>query len=669
MPTDDYLSAGPLNLPLQGAIPLQSGPTPQDTANLREWSFQLWAPDAERVDVELWPPRDGISDNAPKIVPMQRLQEFDRTAILPLQSPICDYYVAKVSQLPQGTTYRYVIDGQPRPDPASRWQPQGVHAWSALFDPDSYQWGDSCWQGLPLRECIFYELHVGTLTEEGTFESAISTLPHLVELGVTAIEIMPVAQFPGDRNWGYDGTFLYAIQHSYGGPEQLQKFVDSCHQHGLAVFLDVVYNHVGNEGNPLWGLAHYFSTDRQTPWGPALNWDGRESDPVREFFIENALYWLTEFHLDGLRLDAVDCIVDSSVKHLLQEMQERVEARSQALGRPLHLIAESATNDPRYVLERNRGGYGIAAQWTDDFHNSLYALLCGDRQAHYQDFGSAAQLVRSFQHPFVFTGQYSHHYRHRRGLPNPPDLPPERSVVFALNHDRVGNRSDGLRLNSRLDRPLQRLVAGLTLLSPYLPLLFMGEEYGDPAPFYFFTDYSDAAAIEGVRSGRPQEMTDDMEGGADLLDPQNIACFERSRLNSSLKDLAPHQQLFALYKDLIRLRQQILKDKPRYEVLNSDRLCSAFQAREDIGLFGLRYQSSDRDDLVIFCLPGGEAVPLELPAANISQGRWTCQLNSNGEKYGGTEDGNGRDGSTTTLVADNHHPPFGQPGVRVYSGK
>ena len=649
MPVQTYPASGSLGLPLQGAIPI----TTNDGSNLCDWSFQLWAPEAQQVEIELWP--DGI-DRPSHRIPMQRLQETDPASVNQLKSPSCDYFVTSISQLPVGTRYRYQIDDFPRPDPASRWQPEGVHAPSALFNPSEYAWKDDRWKGISLRDCIIYEMHIGTATSEGTFASAIQLLPHLVELGVTVVEIMPVAQFPGDRNWGYDGTFLYAVQHSYGGPRQLQEFVDACHQHGLAVFLDVVYNHLGNEGNYLWGLAHYFSHDCRTPWGPALNWDGHHSEPVREFFIENVLYWLSEFHFDGLRLDAVDCIVDSSPVHLLREMQDRVDALSLGQGRSLHLIAESATNEARYVIPPEEGGYGMAAQWTDDFHNALYAFLCGDRQAHYQDFGTADQLVKSVQHPFVFTGQYSHFSGHRRGIPNPPSFPPEQSVIFALNHDRVGNRPDGLRLNPRLSPPEQRLVAGLLLLSPYTPLIFMGEEYGETAPFYFFTDYSDPVVIDGVRNGRPLEV--EHEGRQEWLDPQNTLGFERSRLNLQLKREDGHHQLFRFYQTCIRLRQRILSGTPQYNVLHFHS-----EDRQTIGQFGLHYQSKEKEFLAIFCLPSSEGASFALPETVTIQ-EWVCELDSTVDGFSCSEvvGANRQLEETTTQI-----PSFSQPGVKVYS--
>ena len=649
MSLSTYIDAGPLKLPLQGAIPLDSSPP-----CCRDWTFQLWAPEAHRVDLELWPRQvsHGQTESprtTPQIIPLQKL--------VGLRSPANDYFVTQVPQLPTGTEYRYIIDDQPRPDPASRWQPHGVHGPSALFDPAAYDWEDADWRGIPLRDYIIYELHVGTLTNAGTFASAVAILPHLVELGITAVEIMPVAQFPGDRNWGYDGTFPYAAQSSYGGPQGLQTFVDACHQQGLAVILDVVYNHLGHEGNYLWGLAPYFSDIHNTPWGAALNWDARDCDPVREFFIENALYWLTHFHIDGLRLDAVDFIIDTSPLPLMQEMQARIEARARELGKPLYLFAESCRNDARYVLPKGQGGYGLAAQWTDDLHNSLYALLTNDRQEYYTDFGSATQLVQSYHHPFVFAGDYSHYYRRRRGTPNPPSLPPERSVVYAQNHDRVGNRRNGLRLNNRLDFASQKLAAGLMLFSPYTPLLFMGEEYGESGPFEFFTDYSDPIVIEGMLAGRQQEYAEFLASGENLPDPQSKEGFERSRLNWDLKYADRHRQLLAFYRAAIQTRKQILHTGMDYSVIS-------FPPQDAVEptLFGLRYTSQGVEFLVAFCLPGGETQPLQLPSPGSGNRQWICQLDSNSEEFGGVECQDSR-------IEGDRRSPFPQPGVRLYCAK
>jgi maltooligosyltrehalose trehalohydrolase len=569
-----------------------------------------------------------------------------------------EYFAIQLDRRPEGTLYRLVVDGRLQPDPASRWQPQGVHGPSALFDPAAYDWSDGDWSGIPLRNCIIYELHIGTFTPAGRLDSAIAALPHLVELGVTAVEIMPVAQFPGDRNWGYDGTFPYAVQHSYGGPRALQQFVDACHQQGLAVFLDVVYNHLGHEGNYLWDMGPYFNQAALTPWGPAINVDGPHSEPVRHYFIENALYWLEHFHLDGLRLDAVDTIIDTGAYPFLQELGDRVRELSGQVGRSLHLIAESALNDPRYVNDRENGGYGLAGQWADDLHHALHAYLTGEQQEYYQDFGSVTQILQAYSHPFVFSGQYSHYFRRRRGTPNPPQLPAERFVVASQNHDQIGNRLLGDRLSTCLDAATQRLVAGLVVLSPYTPLLFMGEEYGETAPFHFFTDYGDPTVIEGMRAGRQEEFSDWFGGIEDVSDPQRLQWLEESRILLDRKYHPEHAPRFRYYQRAIALRRQLVMSGAEPPVHRVIPLASEGQH------FALHYTAAGTtaaEVLVVACLPGGEGKPLSaLPDPTHPHCAWICQLDSNHVDFGG--EGGMPEGTCA-------QPPamFTQPGLRVFT--
>ncbi|MEO1132266.1 MAG: malto-oligosyltrehalose trehalohydrolase, partial [Cyanobacteria bacterium J06639_1] len=531
-----------LGLPLPGVYPVDD----------KTWQVHIWSPGAKSVQIEL------LADDR---------SEHRAIALAPLCEDPSDprsfgHFHADVEALRSGRDYRFVIDDLPIPDPASRWQPKGVHGHSRTYDPGEYCWGDREWLGIALADCIIYELHIGTFTPEGTFEGAIAAIPHLVELGITAVEIMPVAQFPGDRNWGYDGTSPYAVQQSYGGPVAFQQFVDACHQAGIAVVLDVVYNHLGHEGNYLWDRAPYFSQTHFTPWGPSINVDDSHSDPVRHYFIENALYWLRTFHLDGLRLDAIEFVIDAGAHPFARELSERVDRLSQQLGRPLHLIGETATNDPRFVLERDRSGYGLSGQWAFDFHFALHACLTGERQKYYVDFGDPRQLQQAFHHPFVFSGEYSRYWQRRRGTPEPPSLPPERFVVYSQNHDQVGNRAGSDRLSTLVEPHLQRLAAGLVLLSPYVPLLFMGEEYGEVAPFHFFTDFSDERVIAGMREGRKQEMGDRHSD----IDPQDVTWFEHSKLDLDLKFKLNHDRHFQFYRRLIELRRQAIGQNPRFEV-------------------------------------------------------------------------------------------------------
>lgn len=617
----DFPSASdPLGLPIPGVYPGDGG----------TWQIHIWSPGATSVVIEFL----ASETSAPHAIALSPLADNPGD---PLSH---GHFYAEVEPLQTGQGYRFAIDDLPTPDPASRWQPQGVHGHSNIFNPGDYGWGDRDWSGIALADCIIYELHIGTFTPAGTFESAIAAIPHLLELGVTAVEIMPVAQFPGERNWGYDGTFPYAVQHSYGGPLALQTFVDACHQAGLAVFLDVVYNHLGHEGNYLWDRAPYFSKIHFTPWGPSINVDSAHSDPVRHYFIENALYWLREFHLDGLRLDAIECVIDAGANPFVRELSERVEALSHQLDRPLHLIGETAMNDPRFVLERDRAGYGLSGQWAFDFQFALHACLTGERENYYVDFGSAAQLQQAFEHPFIFAGQYSHYWQRRRGSSNPPDLPPERFVVYSQTHDQVGNRTHSDRLSTLVEPHLLRLAAGLVLLSPYVPLLFMGEEYGEVAPFYFFTDLSDETVIDGMREGRKQETGDRHLA----INPQDAKWFTASKLDLALKQAPKHRQLFEFYRRLIELRREIVIPAAEYDLLRtkSDRV------------FTIRYAAATQAHLVTVCLPGGEGEALP-----PNQGQWICTLDSNAEDFGG-------DVPVSSTQPLEFSSPHQAPGVKVY---
>ena len=379
----------------------------------------------------------------------------------------------------EGLPYAFKLaDGREYPDPASRWQPDGVHRPSAVFFPESYRWSDAAWRGVARDDLVIYELHVGTFTPEGTFDAIIPRLPQLRSLGVTAVELMPVAQFAGDRNWGYDAVYPYAVQNSYGGPRALQRLVDAAHQAGLAVILDVVYNHLGPEGNYLGNFGPYFTDRYRTPWGMAINYDGPDSDAVRQFVIDNARMWVRDFHIDGLRLDAVHAIYDLSPRHILAEIQAAVQREAARAGRLVHVIAESNQNDVRLIRPRERGGYGLDGVWSDDFHHSVHALLTGERDGYYLDFGEPAHLAKALNDVFVYDGCYSPFRRRRHGS-RVGAIDRTRFVVCVQNHDQVGNRARGDRLGTLVAPAAQRLACGLLLLSPCVPLLFMGEEYGE----------------------------------------------------------------------------------------------------------------------------------------------------------------------------------------------
>ena len=464
-------------------------------------------------------------------------------------------FAATVPQVSEGADYFYVLEGErERPDPVSRWQPRGVHGPSRVVNPASFRWSDQGWPGIPLRDLIIYEFHPGTFTREGSFESVIQRLPYLRDLGITALEIMPVAEVPGNRNWGYDGASLYAPQSSYGGPIGLKKLVDACHQHGLAVVLDVVYNHLGPEGNYLPDFAPCFTDAHHTPWGKAINFDGPESDGVRRFFIDNALYWLTEYHVDALRLDAIHGIYDFGARHVLDQLSEAFHRQAQCLQRQAWLIAESDLEDVRIINPRGAGGYALDAQWHDDFHHALYALLTGQRQGFLMDFGAIADLSKSITDGFVFDWKYSR-YRGRHFGSSSKERPGEQFVGFIQNHDQIANTSRGKRLSTLVPAGQQKLAAVLTLCSPFLPLLFMGEEYGETAPFLYFTSFEDPGLAAAVTEGRKKELGMHYSEG-DFSDPQAPSTFERCKLDWSKIAISPHAEILRLYRDLILLRKQ-----------------------------------------------------------------------------------------------------------------
>ncbi len=453
-----------------------------------------------------------------------------------------------------GARYQYRLDRERyHPDPTSRWQPAGVHGPSVVVDPAAFPWTDSEFRGHRLADLVFYELHVGTYTTAGTFEAVIPHLEALATLGVTAVELMPVAEFPGSRNWGYDGVHLYAPQSTYGGPRGLRRLVDACHARGLSVVLDVVYNHLGPEGNYLAEFGPYFTDRYKTPWGAAVNFDGPDAAGVRRHVVENARYWVREFHVDGLRLDAIHAIFDASPVHILTELAEAARAEGARLGRPVHIIAESHDNDRRIVLPRSAGGLGLDAVWSDDFHHALHVALTGERGGYYVDFGDVGHLARAIAEGFAFQGQHAEYFGGPRGTPS-ADLEGEHFVVGLQNHDQVGNRAEGDRLGRRLLFPASKVAAALMLVAPALSLLFMGEEYGETAPFQFFTSFLDPALAAAVRRGRAAEFSRFAWRGT-IPDPGDPATFVRSRLNHALAGAPRHRELREYYRTWLALRR------------------------------------------------------------------------------------------------------------------
>jgi maltooligosyltrehalose trehalohydrolase len=465
------------------------------------------------------------------------------------------FFHSTLPQVPEGQRYAYRLDGGPeRPDPCSLWQPEDVHGPSAVVRPDTFRWTDAGWKGVARPDLVLYELHIGTFTPEGTFAAAIPRLLELKRLGITAVEIMPVGQFPGTRNWGYDGVQPYAAQNSYGGPHGFQRLVDACHAASLAVFLDVIYNHYGPEGDYLNEFGPYFTDRYKTPWGSAINYDGPGCDPVRDFVLDNARMWLEEFHVDGLRLDAVHAIFDLGARHILRAIKEGADEVAARTGQVKHIIAESDLNDPRLLWPVERGGAGLDAQWADDFHHAFHAFLTGERRSYYEDFGEARQLAAVLEEPFLYAWDYSPFRDRKHGAPA-VGLTGDRFVVCLQNHDQVGNRARGDRLNVLLGCPArQRLAASLLLLSPYLPLLFMGEEYGESHPFPFFCSFGDPDLVQAVREGRRREFAGFAEAG-EVPDPQAPETFAAARLSWSWPVGSPQAALRRLYTDLLAARR------------------------------------------------------------------------------------------------------------------
>ncbi|MFZ2444856.1 MAG: malto-oligosyltrehalose trehalohydrolase [Syntrophobacteraceae bacterium] len=567
--------------------------------------FLVWAPLIDRVEVHILFPEERIA---------------------PLEKVSRGYHQGVVRGVKPGTRYFYRLDGDTeRPDPASRFQPEGVHGPSQVIDPH-FVWDGPPWPGMPLSNYVLYELHVGTYTVQGTFEAVVPHLDELKDLGITSLEIMPVAQFPGDRNWGYDGVYPFAVQNSYGGPEGLKRLVSACHQRGLAVTLDVVYNHLGPEGNYLRDFGPYFTDRYRTPWGAAINFDGPGSDEVRRFFIQNALYWVTEFRVDALRLDAVHGIFDFSALHFLQELACAVHARAERLNRRIQVIAESDLNDARLVHSQELGGYGLDAQWNDDFHHALHTLLTGERTGYYEDFGRIQDLAKAFAEGFVYSGAYSPARRRRHGNTS-KTISAGKLVVFAQNHDQVGNRPTGDRLGALVSFESLKLAAAVVLLSPFIPLLFMGEEYGETAPFPYFVSHSDPDLREAVRRGRRQEFAY-LQGSDEPPDPQEEATRQSATLDHSLRDQGNHRILYQWYKELIKLRGEI----QTFAGLSKDRMEVVCLERENTLV--VRRWGRGEHVAAIFHF-GAAALSVDVP---LPYGRWLKRLASGEKRWNGPGD-------------------------------
>ena len=493
--------------------------------------FIVWAPECEKVDLVL-------GSSSPSIHPMSR-DEWG-------------YWKINLSVEP-GTLYRYRLNEDKQyPDPASFYQPQGVHEASMLTHRLDHPWTDDLWKGTPLSNMVIYELHAGCFSGTHDFDGIIGRLDYLAELGVNTIELMPLGQCPGRWNWGYDGVYPFAVQHSYGGFQGFQRLVNAAHAKGIAVLVDVVYNHIGPEGGYLSPFGPYFTEKYHTPWGSSLNFDGPWSDGVRNYFLQNARMWLEDYHVDGLRLDAVHAIYDHSAYHIIQELKDLALDVETRTGMKKTLLAEIDLNDPRYINPVEKGGYGLDGQWIDEFHHSLRTLLTGECNAYYEDFGDISHLEKAFRHTYVYNGIYSRHRKRTFGG-HADQNPYSQFVVFAQNHDHIGNRAMGDRLTHYLHFEQLKLAAATVLLSPYVPLLFMGEEYGEKNPFQFFADFSDPALIEAVRQGRQQEFACFSEG-FDLPDPQSEDTFLRCNLSWDYRQ-GQGAVLLAYYRHLLHFRR------------------------------------------------------------------------------------------------------------------
>ncbi|MCX5794202.1 MAG: malto-oligosyltrehalose trehalohydrolase [Elusimicrobia bacterium] len=563
--------------------------------------FLVWAPSARKVALRLLSPR---------------------MALVPMETDGSGYHWAALPGIKPGTEYLYRLDGKKeRPDPASRCQPSGVHGPSAVMDP-AFAWHDRSWKGLPLEHAVIYELHVGAFSRAGTFAGVIPQLEPLAGLGVTTLCLMPVAQFPGQRNWGYDGVYPFAVQDSYGGARGLKRLVDAAHRRGLAVMLDVVYNHLGPEGNTLRDFGPYLTG--KTPWGEAVNLDGADSDEVRRFFIESALRWLDEFHIDGLRLDAVHALRDFSARPFVEELSQAAHELGAAQGRRVHIIAESILNDPRVVRPGAQGGWGCDAQWDKDFHHALHTALTGELAGYYADFSGLQDLARAYREAYVYVGQYSSWRRRSHGR-SAQGLPASRFVVYAQDHDEAGNRPQGERLSALVDFEALKLAAGAVALSPYLPLLFMGEEYGETAPFLYFTSHHDRSLAASVRQGRGRMFDSFAWPDRTSPDPNAAGTFSRCKLDCGLRRKGRHALLQDFYRRLYALRREHPALAPR------DRQNLDVEVHEEARALAVRRRAGAEEAFfVLHFNKSAGRLRLELPG-----GGWAKLLDSAQPQWGG----------------------------------
>ncbi len=548
--------------------------------------FSVWAPEKENVLLHIIYPED---------------------LIITMEKDDDGYFNTIVRNIHSGCRYFYKPDEEnDYPDPASNYQPEGVHGPSEVIDHSLFKWNDEKWKGIPLSESVFYELHTGTFTKEGTFEAIIPFLDELAETGINTIELMPVSQFPGGRNWGYDCVYPYSVQNTYGGPDGLKKLVDAAHQRGIAVFLDVVYNHLGPEGNYFGRFAPYFTNRYHIPWGDAINFDDAWSDGVREYFSSNSCHWFENYHLDGLRLDAIHMIYDSGAVHFWEMMHDKIKRLEQRHGRKFYLIAESDLNSPRVVRQTESGGYGFDSQWLDDYHHALYVLLHPEGRARYEDFGSLEQLAKAYKDGFVHSGQYVGFRKKRHGSTS-AGIKGDRFVAFNQNHDQVGNRVNGERLSMLTGFSQLKMAAAALLLSPYIPLLFMGEEYGDETPFFYFVSHSDEELVNIVREGRKKEFAG-YRWTVEPPDPQEESTFKRSGINWEKRYSGKHKILLEWNRELILLR------KTRPALRNTDKDGVFVYVTGEKGFAFVRSDIHDRDHILCILNFSGDKMQFTLPS-------------------------------------------------------
>ena len=581
--------------------------------NFRDNGFAeiwLWAPEATEVGFKI----------------------LKTNNLLPMLRQDSGYWFLKTNRIKPADDYAFILSGavlkknkeetKTRADPASAFQRTGLEAASTAFALNAFEWTDKNWTGIPLEEYIIYELHTGTFSFEGNFNGIINKLDYLVDLGITAIEIMPVSQFPGERNWGYDGVFPFAVQNSYGGPEALQNLVDKCHEKGLAVILDVVYNHFGPEGNYFSDFGPYFTEKHHTPWGAAINFDDYNSEGVRTFFIENALMWLRDFHIDALRLDAVHAIKDFSMKHILVELKDHTVKLSSITGRTHHLIVELDLNDNKFINSRKKGGYGMDAQWIDEFHHALRVTTGQEKTGYYSDFNGLEDLAKSYNHAYVYDGQYSPHRKKNFG--NRTDNPGEQFVVFSQNHDQVGNRMLGERSSVLVSSEMLKVMAGAVFCAPFLPMIFMGEEWAETNPFQFFISHSDIKLVEAVRKGRKAEFSAFHVVG-ELPDPQAAQTFNNAKLDWSKPLSGKHQTMLKFYKKLIEIR------KSNHALATLDRASTLAIAITEKSTLLLNRESKSQKLLCLMNFsPTEQTLSIETSGSD-----WFLLLNSADIEYGG----------------------------------